>query len=133
MKVCLRINEDMKTMETATLEGNVDMKVTGTTRTAKGLCSENLNLAMATQNISNMVAVQNRNGTADLDNMDYNMDVHSLASSTSTREDCTDMDDYDQTLMELEEWRPLKSMRIDQWRRLWAAAQHRRTREAVQM
>ncbi len=34
------------------------------------------------------------------------------------------MDDYDKTLME--------TMKIDQRRRLWAAAQHRRERAAVQ-
>ncbi len=85
----------MKIIETATLEGNVDMKFTGTASAAEGLCSENLNLTMATQNFSNMVAIQNRNETAEMYNLDCNMDVQSLASSTSTREDCPDMDDYD--------------------------------------
>jgi hypothetical protein len=56
----------------------------------------------------------------------------SLASSTSTREYCPDMDDYHQTLMELGSGNHLKSMGIDQWIRLWAAAQHRGTLAAVQ-
>ncbi len=39
LKVGLRIYEDMKIMETSTLECNMDMKVTGKARTAEGLCS----------------------------------------------------------------------------------------------
>ncbi len=39
----LRIDEDMKVMDLAALECNMDMKVTGTARTAEGLLSENLN------------------------------------------------------------------------------------------
>jgi hypothetical protein len=106
LKLGMEINKDMDQIEPAVLEYKMNMKVPGTARTAEGLCSENLNPTMAIQNFSNVVAVQNRNGTTDLDNMNCNMDVHSLASSISTREDCPDMDDYDQTLMELGEWQP---------------------------
>ncbi len=63
----------------------MERKITGMARAAEGLCSENLNLTLAIQNLSNMVEVQNRNGTAYMDNLEYNIDVHSLASSTSPR------------------------------------------------
>ncbi len=102
------------------------------------------------------MAIQNSNRTADMDNVDYNIDVHSLASSTSPREECPEMEDYDQTLMELGDWQPfganvdhpveaamgsgtasedagdnsVESVWIDQWMRLLGAARHRRTRAA---
>ncbi len=68
---------------------------------------------MAIQKFSNVLAVQNRNGKTYMYNLNYNMDVHSLASSTSTREDCPDMDDYDQTLMKLGDWQPFR-VHVDQ-------------------
>ncbi len=109
----VKINEDMKIVDPAVLFYNMDVNITGTTRETEGLCSENLNMTVAVQDLNLTVAVQNRNGTADLDNMNCNMEVHSLASSTLTREDCPHMDDYDQTLKELGEWHPF-GVHVDQ-------------------
>ncbi len=93
-------------MEPAVLKNGMDIVISGTAREAEGLCSKDLNMALAVQGLNLTLAIQNHNGTADMDNLGYNMDVHSLASSTSPREECPDMDDYDQTLMELGEWEP---------------------------
>jgi hypothetical protein len=45
----MKIKEDMRIMEQAALECNMDMKVTGTFRAAEGLCIKNPNMAMAVQ------------------------------------------------------------------------------------
>ncbi len=90
----MMVNEDMNQMEPAVLGKNLNMKITGTVQEPDGMGNENHDMTLA---------VQNHSITAEMENWEYNEDVASLASSsssTSTREEYPDMDDYDKCLMQ---------------------------------